>query len=198
VKTILYVEGGGDSKELHARCREGFHKLLKSCGFTGRMPRIVACGARTATFDHFKTAFMRGDAEFVAMLIDSEHPLTSLEAAWQHLTEQEGWPRPADAHDEQVLFMTTCMETWIVADRRALVSHYGHKLRTTALPPLQELENREHDAIQDGLEQATRECSNAYKKGKRSFEVLAKLSPDTLEQHLPSFSRARRIFNSRL
>ena len=46
----IYVEGGGDSKDARARCREGFSKLLKKCGFRGRLPRLVACGGRTASF----------------------------------------------------------------------------------------------------------------------------------------------------
>lgn len=199
MKAILYVEGGGDSKELHARCREGFRKLLESCGFTGRMPRIVACGGRDAAFEDFRTAqAKRQSPDFLALLIDSELPLANLDSTWQHLSENEGWLRPASALDEQVLFMTTCMETWIVADRSALISHYGSGLRIVALPSLHELETRERETVLHGLEQATRDCSNAYQKGKRSFEVLAKLNPDTLEQHLPSFSRMRLILNNRL
>ena len=42
----IYVEGGGDAKDLRTRCREGFHKLLENAGFTGRVPRIVASGSR--------------------------------------------------------------------------------------------------------------------------------------------------------
>jgi hypothetical protein len=199
VKNILFVEGGGDSKELHARCREGFRKLLESCGLSGRMPRIVACGGRTATFDDFKITLSRSDGfEFVAMMIDSEQSLSSIEAAWRHLTEHEGWQQPRTADDEQVLFMTTCMETWIIADRATLARHFGSALRTSALPPLEDLEARDRQTIQDSLEQATRLCSNAYRKGKRSFEVLGRLNPDILEQHLPSFSRSRRILNERL
>jgi hypothetical protein len=199
VRSILYVEGGGDSKELHARCREGFRKLLESCGFAGRMPRIVACGGRAATFNDFKTALSRSDDfEFVAMLIDSEQSMSSIEATWRHLIEHEGWQRPRTADDGQVLFMTTCMETWIVADRATLAKHFGSALRTSDLPPLQDLEVRDRQTIQESLEQATRTCSNAYRKGKRSFEVLGRLNPDVLELHLPSFSRSRRILNERL
>ena len=46
----IYIEGGGDSKELRIRCREGFRRLLDQCGFTGRMPKLIACGGRDATF----------------------------------------------------------------------------------------------------------------------------------------------------
>lgn len=28
VTAVIYLKGGGESKELHSRCREGFHKLL--------------------------------------------------------------------------------------------------------------------------------------------------------------------------
>ncbi len=199
VRNILFVEGGGDSKELHARCREGFRKLLESCGFAGRMPRIVACGGRTAAFDDFKTALSRSQGlVFVALLIDSEQPLINTEATWQHLGEHEGWHQPPSASDDQVLFMTTCMETWIITDRSTLARHFGSPLRTSALPSLQDLEARDRQAIQESLEQATRACSGAYRKGKRSFEVLGKLNPDVLEQYLPSFSRSRRILDERL
>ena len=38
----IYLEGGGDSKDGKVRCREGFSKLLRKCGLSGRMPRLVA------------------------------------------------------------------------------------------------------------------------------------------------------------
>ncbi len=134
-KTI-YLEGGGDSKELHARCREGFRKLLERCGFQGRMPRLVACGGRQATFEDFQTAHGRRDvSDFVAMLIDSEETPVAPLSPWQHLRDRDAWTRPADAVDDQVLLMVTCMETWIMTDRAALDDHYGNKLQKSALPP---------------------------------------------------------------
>lgn len=203
MSATLYLEGGGsgpDSKALQSRCREGFRKLLEKCDFKLRMPRTFACGGRASAFDDFKTAHRNKAAgDYVAMLIDSEDPLADLEAAWEHLTLRPGdnWEQTAGATDEQVLFMTTCMETWIVADREALRKHYGSKLQSSALPPLTNLEARGRHDVQDGLAHATRNCSNAYTKGKRSFEVLAKLTPEVLDQ-LPSFARARRILNENL
>lgn len=196
-KTI-YLEGGGDSKELHTRCRKGFRKLIENCGFTGYMPRLVACGGRDSAFDDFKIAHAnKSNSDYVAMLIDSEDPLTDSDA-WEHLKERDGWNRPLDSEDDQVLFMTTCMETWIVADRDALTKHYGSKLQKSALPPLVDLESRSRHDIQNDLFHATRDCSNAYKKGKRSFAVLEKLSPNELESHLISFVRVKQILENRL
>ena len=94
--------------------------------------------------------------------------------------------------------MTTCMETWIVADQTTLAKHYGADLQKSALPKLNNLENRPRDAIQNALTRATRKCRNAYTKGKRSFEVLGKLDPATLSTHLPSFVRVRRILDASL
>jgi hypothetical protein len=90
------------------------------------------------------------------------------------------------------------METLIVADRNTLAEHYGVELQDSALPSLHNLEGRARDAIQSSLTHATRNCRNAYTKGKRSFEVLAQLDPAVLSEHLPSFVRMRRILDASL
>ena len=195
----IYIEGGGDSKELHIRCREGFRRLLEKCGFGGRLPRLVACGGRGATLDDFATAHSNAGAdEYVAMLVDSEDPLRDVERTWDHLHARDGWARPQGAHDEQVLLMTTCMETWFASDRQALRDHYGDCLQESALPSLGNVESRTPKDVQDALAHATRTCRAGYAKGKRSFEIVGKLSPATLREHLPSFARCQRVLETRL
>jgi hypothetical protein len=199
VKKTIFLEGGGDSKELHARCREWFRKLLESCGFVERMPRLIACGGRESAHDAFKTAHANNTADdFIAMWIDSEDPLRDVEETWQHLKSRDDWDRPRGAEDEQVLLMTTCMETWIVCDRTTLAEHFGDRLQESALPALVNMEERPRDATQSALIHASRKCPNAYTKGKQSFELLGKLDPAALDPHLPSFRRARRILSARL
>ena len=199
MKKVIYLEGGGDSKELHTRCREGFRKLLEKCGYKGKMPRLVACGGRGSVFEDFQSAHgSRAPEDFIAMMIDSEDPLTDPEATWDHLINRDGWEKPPGSADEQVLFMTTCMETWIIADRDILSSHYGSRLQVSALPPLANIEERNRHDIQDALFHATRNCENAYQKGKRSFDILSKLTPDALKPHLPSFVRNLEILDKKL
>ena len=199
VTARLYVEGGGDSKDLRSRCREGFSKLLQRCSFSGRMPRVVPCGGRAATYDDFKTAHSNArGSDYVAMLVDSEDPVADVEATWRHVAGRDGWPRPHGADDDQVLLMTTCMETWIVSDRRALAAHCHGQLQESALPALVDLEGRSRADVQDAPARASRRCSNAYAKGKRSFEFLSRVGPDTIEPYLPSFARVRRFLNERL
>lgn len=199
MKKVIYLEGGGDSKELHTRCREGFRKLLERCGYKGNMPRLVACGGRGAAFEDFRSAHgSRSHGDLIAMIIDSENPLNDLEATWDHLASRDGWEMPPGAANDQVLFMTTCMETWIISDRGSLNRHYGNRLQTAALPPLVNLEARNRHDIQDALVRATRNCKNAYQKGKRSFEILSRLKPDALRPHLPSFNRNMEILDEKL
>lgn len=199
MKVTIYLEGGGDSKELHTRCREGFRKLLERCGFVGKMPKLVACGGRSQAYDDFCTAHRNASQRcIVLMLIDSEDPMADIETTWPHLKVRDGWEKPDNASDEQVLMMTTCMETWIVADRAALKAHYGQNLQESGLPAVANLESRLRDAVQGALVHATRNCANKYEKGKRSFQILAELTPETLSAHLPSFVRTKRILSEKL
>ena len=195
----IYLEGGGDSKAGKIACQRGFRMLLEKCELKGRMPRLVACGSRNAAYDDFRTAHENGAAnDYIALLVDSEDPVADINATWNHLRQRDGWQRPAGADNEQVLLMTTSMETWIVADRDAMAAHYGQCLQASALPPLANLENRDRHNVQGRLERATRSCSQPYAKGPHSFAVLGKLNPDTLRQYLPSFLRAHRILDARL
>ena len=199
VKATIYLEGGGDSRVLHIKCREGFRKLLEACGFQGRMPKLVASGGRGQTFRDFCIALRaRSDACIVMMLIDSEDPMSDIERTWAHLKDRDNWDKPDGAEDEHVLMMTTCMETWIVADRDALREFYQRNLNEKQLPRLVDLEDKGRHAVQEALERATSTCSNKYEKGKRSFQVLAVLTRSALEQHLPSFVRNMRILEASL
>jgi len=194
VSACIFIEGGGDSKELQIRCRAGFRKLLERCGLSGRMPRLVPCGGRNAAFDDFSHAHdSASERDYVALWVDSEDPMADIEKAWEHLEARDGWDAPIGSRDNQVLLMVTCMETWISTDRHTLRKHYGANLQHSALPALTDMESRDRHAIQDALIHATRNCSNAYAKGKRSFDVLGQLDPAVLRQHLPAFARCERI-----
>lgn len=204
MNAYIYIEGGAsgaDSKYLKLSCQEAFHRLLDRMGFSGRKPRLVACGGRGAVYERFCTEHGSNNGGYVAMWIDSEDPMDNVNQAWSHLanvTTVAAWEKPGGAEDDQVLFMTTCMETWIVADRAALQAHYGRNLKANKLPPMTALEGRDRHSVQGCLEQATSECKNAFAKGKRSFDILMKLDPATLKLHLPSFVRVDSILKEKL
>ena len=79
----LFVEGGGDKNQsLQTECRRAFSTLLAKAGFEGRMPRIVACGGRSGTYDQFCTA-VEGleEPDLAFLLVDSEEAVTE-ELPW--------------------------------------------------------------------------------------------------------------------
>ena len=193
----IFVEGGGDSKEQIVRCREGFRKLIEKAGFTRpKSPTITACGGRGRAYDKFKIEVKVG-GEYAILLVDSEDAVKNPDESpdsdtpWKHLKTRDGWERPAGAKNDQAQLMATCMETWIVTDQTALVEFFGQHFQRTALLPLQQIEERSRQDVQQRLEHATRNCGKdrRYAKGKKSFEVLAALNPAVLETHLPHFRR---------
>lgn len=194
---VIFIEGGSaDSEELDTECRKGFRNLFEKCGIK-KMPRLKACGSRNQALKYFKSELDKNRGS-VALLIDSEDPVQNIDLTWQHLKKRDGWDKPLGATDEQVFFMATCMETWIVTDREALKAHYGACLQGSELPDQRRIEERTRDIVQDKLMHATRKCRNAYKKGKHSYVLVGKLSPDILSKHLPSFTRVKNILNTEL
>ena len=195
----IFIEGGGNGNYGKVQCRKGFRELLERCGFKGRMPRLVACGSRNEAYDDFKSAFARAsDGDIIMLLVDSEDTVADINRTWEHLRRRDKWQNPSGAADEVVLLMTTCMETWIIADRATLRQHFGRRLQESDLPALDDLEIRNRQDVLSSLERATRNCTAPYAKGPKSFAVLGKLNPDVLEQHLPSFKRARSILGGKL
>lgn len=192
----IYVEGGGNPAA-NSECREGFKKLWQRCGLGGRLPRVIPCGSRSDAYNDFVTALSDPD-DNILLLVDSEDPISDIEKTWEHLNRRDGWAKPEGAEDQDALFMTTCMETWLVADRATLKSFFGSSLQENALPPLNDLESRTRGDVQSKLRHATRNCPGPYKKGKKSFQVLGKLDPQVLEEHLPSFERALNILDDAL
>lgn len=196
MSATIYAEGGG-SKSVDIELRKGFKRLWERCGFEGRLPRMFPSGGRDSAYQDFKNhVSVANDQEFVGLLVDSEDTVTNIERPWDHLGHRDQWAKPDGVSDEQAMLMTTCMETWIVADRDALRNRYARRgLNENSLPPLQNLEARSRNDVQSQLERAT---NRQYQKGEESFKVLGELNPGTLEQYLPSFRRARRILDQKL
>ena len=205
MKVTVYVEGGGDGKDLRIRCREGFSKLAENAGFAGRMPRFVACGSRDETFRKFRTAVETDDG-YPLLLVDSEGPVPTENVTidspvcWNHLRFQDNWVRPPGAANDQAQLMATSMETWLMTDREALDTVFGSQLNSTVLFSPPGLEARAKNDVFRRLVSATEPCGQekTYRKGPVSFAVLARVTADRVRQHLAYFARFIATLNSKL
>ena len=191
----VYLEGGGESNSLRRKCREGFHKLARNAGMSGKMPRFVACGTRSVALDRFTTAI--NNNEDAILLVDSEAPVPSgLSSPWQFLESHEGesWRKPHNATDDHCQLMVQCMEAWFLADKGCLQRFYGQGFQAGALPAQPNIEAIDKECLFISLNQATRntKTKGKYAKGDHSFDLLADLDVGLLEQASPW---AKRFFD---
>jgi hypothetical protein len=170
------------------------------------MPAIVACGGRRKAFDRFRTAHRdEPSGELPVLLVDSETPVRT--PPWDHVRDRVGdhWSRPDGVDDDQLQFMATCMETWLMGDPGTLRRLFGSEFRPSALLPLERLEERSASDVQTALEMATRGCPRGrrYERGGRSFALLRELDPKVLDgssggPRLESFCRLIESLTARL
>ncbi len=121
VTATLYIEGGGEGKDLRARFREGWNEFFKSAGVDSRT-KIVRGSGRDQTFDRFTTAVKDDSPDMIPLLlVDSEGPVSVGNSVWQHLHDRDGWYQPSNAGNDQAFLMVQIMETWFLADGDAKV-----------------------------------------------------------------------------
>lgn len=183
----IYVEGGGDNRALHARCREGFRSFFKNAGLIGRMPRVTPCGGRQKTYDRFCDKLAKtANNKFIVLLVDSEDPVAEGAGPWTHLQTRDKWQKPAAATDKNAHLMTQCMESWFFADKDALAAYFGVGFNRNALSAREEIENIPKTDVESGLKAATKPSRKGkYNKSSHSFDVLARLDPEKVAAASP-------------
>ena len=192
VTATLYIEGGGEGKDLRTRFREGWKKFFGSAGVGGRT-KIVRGAGRKQTFDRFATAVSDSAPGTVPfLLVDSEGPVAPEHSVWQHLHARDGWTRPDGAGDDRAFLMVQIMETWFLADRQALRNYFGAGFDENALMAWPNLEDVPKPTVLEELRDATVSCRPRYTKGKVSFELLARIDPARVEAACP---HARALLN---
>jgi len=179
VNIKIYIEGGGEGKDLDSRFREAWTKFFKAAGLSGQMPRPIRGKGRLHTHDLFVTAFNnRSKNEIPLLLLDSESAIEDGNSIWQHLKSRDQIEKPAQASEEHVYLMVQVMETWLLSDPNALGSYFGSKFKSGKIPVRPDLEAVDKQRIFDTFEQATIDCGQKrYAKGKISFELLGAVNP---------------------
>lgn len=197
-RTTVYVEGGGSGRELRAKCRKGFQAFFAKSDLAGRLPKVVASGSRSSAFDKFKAARHQAKSDELPMLlVDSEGPVSGGSGTWSHLKAHDNWDKPSGAADDDGHLMVECMEAWFLADKDTLASHFGTGYSANAIPADPSIERVPKRDIEDGLRNATRNCSRGrYDKGRDSFAILGKLDPQKVTDASPHAARLVRTLRS--
>jgi len=182
LKTTIYIEGGGNKKQLQSELRQGFQALFTSVGFLGKLPKVVASGSRNEAYADFTTAFKNiKSGETVLLLVDSEDIVTA-STKWEHVVARDSWTKLGS--EENIFFMVVCMESWFLADTDGLSSFFGKDFDASKLPKNTNHEVIDKKQLYDGLKKATQNTSKGeYGKGQHSFKILTHLDGRKIEQH---------------
>jgi len=184
LKTTIYIEGGGNTAHLRSELRKGFQALFKNAGFSGRLPKIVACGSRNEAFEDFKTAFSaKSNDDAILLLVDSEDVVKKSEK-WKHVEDRDGWKKHDNMSENNIFLMVVAMESWFLADTDALEKFFGDGFDKKKLPQNQNFEVIDKNTLYDGLKKSTKNSSKGeYCKGEHSFKILSLLDANKVKKH---------------
>jgi hypothetical protein len=187
----IYADGGGEGQLYDTLFRQGWSEFFRAAGLEERMPSVVRGKGRLRTFDLFQTAVAsRKPDELPLLLVDSEEAVQAEHTVWQHLKARDDWDRPLGVSEEQAYLMVQVMETWFLADREMLRDYFGSDLRENHLRQWPALEDVPKATVFDALGKATAGCDKKrYRKGKISYEMLARLNPTKVENSCPHAKR---------
>lgn len=188
MKIKVYIEGGGQTKALKTKCREGFSSFFGKAGLP-KMPAVVACGSRNDAYDDFCTAVKTANADTLPLLlVDSEAIIANgnTDAPWIHLKTRDDWDKPDDVENGQAHLMVLCMESWFMADKDALAEFFGQGFHLNSLPKRANIEAIPKATLYSSLETAAKRTKKkTYGKGDHSFGILAMIDPQKVQDASP-------------
>jgi hypothetical protein len=179
----IYIEGGGQTKNLKTPLRIGFQKFLKDLRFSAKEKgldfEVVMSGGRSDAYDKFKIAMKVNTDTYNYLLVDSESDVLETKSTWQYLKDRTEDKYEKVGEDDQCHLMVQCMETWFVADAIALKKVFKGDLDESKLPKNTNLETAEKDDVQKKLEDAT---NGKYHKRNKAKEILEVLDPTVIRK----------------
>lgn len=191
-KVRIYVEGGGDGGKGKAVIRLGFRAFFKAFHEAARKRKggvtVIACGSRKSAFDDFRAALGMHPAAFCILLVDSEGPVDG--KPWEHLHNRDGWKKPSAA-DDQCHLMVQTMESWFIADLKALEKFYGQGFNASAIPKHVDVEKVEKKQVSSALRDASRQTheKGRYHKIRHASKLLERIDPETVRGRAPHCDR---------
>ena len=169
------MEGGGSDRVTKTALRNGMDRFLGPLKKEARRRslswRLIPCGSREATYREFENAVGNADPSVLkVLLVDSEGPVRLPPRA--HLRDRDCWDLDF-AQEDTIHLMVQVMESWIVADPKALARYYGQGFNVRKLPKRPDLEQEPKSRVENALKQATKRTRKGiYHKIKHASELL--------------------------
>lgn len=196
----IYVEGGGETRDLQVGMRQGFDGLLRKQKEAARLKRmtwkVVPEGGREQTYRAFCNAVHKSPENINVLLVDAEEPLhlgavdpdptVEARARVGHLRRRDGWDFNA-VEPTRIHLMIRAMEAWIVADPEALRGYYGQGFNPAQLPARQNLEEEPKASLFGALTKATRNARSKgeYAKRRHAADLLPLLDTTQVARRCP-------------
>lgn len=185
MKVRIYVEGGpkGTNADGLRRFKNGFKQHLARLDPVLNTLDVSPCGSTDETIRDFARGLREKEPDrIVALLVDSENPVTSDTAA-KHLQTKLDAAKVPQSERNNVFLMVQCMEAWLVTDAGALEKCFGSKLRASALPSNPDIEAVSKRDVLLALEAAVKPTpASRYQKVEHGAKILANLNPDLVGQ----------------
>jgi len=181
VKDIfIYVEGGGQTRDLQIALRRGFHSFLQSvrevASAQGRGFQIVACGGRDQAYSDFRKAVRAEPDRHNILLVDAEEAFTRV-SSWAHLLARDGWDS-CGTNDDCCFLMVEAMENWLIGDVDNLVAYFGAGFKAAALPANPNIEQIPKLDVTRALDKATKDTKKeTYAKRRDGAALLNTIDP---------------------
>lgn len=178
----IYMEGGGSGRQRRGALRTGMEILMEDLKDAARKKALgwslVCCGSREKTYRRFRNAV--GDAgpgQTTILLVDAEEPVDEPMSPGAHLRKNDDWDLSL-APDNTIHLMVQVMETWIVADPKALTAYYGRDFGASHLPGRSNLEDEPKAQILRALKDATKGTTKGvYRKIEHAGDLLTRIDP---------------------
>jgi len=178
VSVRIYVEGGfqGSTK---STCRQAFRAFFEKVIPRGSFA-VIASGDRGSAFKDFCLALKQNQGDYIILLVDSEEAVEG--GPWQHLAARQGdnWQRPSGTSEDQAHLMVQVMESWFLADQKALAAYYGQGFLAGSLPGQPNVELISKMDVFRAIQHASKntKTKGEYHKTRHGFDLLEMIDPN--------------------
>lgn len=178
----IFVEGGGKGKtrdDLRRGFLRFFAELKSKAAHRAIAFEVVMSGSSAETLAACEYSQHQGEDALCVALVDSEGP-------------------PPPVVHRSVHYMVELMETWFVADAKALQRYYGHEFQN-CLSRSDNLEAVPKAEILDQLKRATANTAKGkYHKTHQAPQILERMNPEAVRRRCPACDRIFRELEASL